>query len=204
MRPSLGEVLDQLERSRRLGFLGDGPVADHAAHALELLGAALRVGGGTVLDLGSGGGVPGLLALLEPAWTRVVLVDRSQRRCAFLRSCVAELGVGDLVDVVVGEAEIVARRDELRERADCVVARSFGPAAATVECAAPLVRVGGLVIVSDPPTGRSWPEDGLTALGLSELEHDGHTKLSIFEKTTPTDERFPRRAGVPARKPLWS
>lgn len=163
----------------------------------------MRVGGGTVLDLGSGGGLPGLLAILDPAWTRVLLVDRSQRRCAFLRTCVAELGVGDLVEVVVGEAEGLARREDLRERADAVVARSFGPPAATLECAAPLARVGGFIVVADPPAGRSWPADGLVLLGLSEVEHIGDTELSIFEKVERSDQRFPRRSGVPSRKPLW-
>lgn len=219
MSPSPEDVVSQLERSKRLGFLGDGPVADHVSHAQGLLSAARRGGGGTVVDLGSGGGLPGLLALLDPIWERVVLMDRSKRRCAFLRTCVAELGVADRVTVAVGEAEWLGRSTEYRNRADAVVARSFGPPSATLECAAPLVRLGGCIVVADPPGGRQWPPERLRLLGLTlspmrpSLESGlgppddevGETaiRMSVFEKTSETDDQFPRRQGVPVKKPLW-
>ncbi len=196
-------VCDQLSRSQRLGFLGDGPVADHVLHASYLLEAAAVVGGGTVVDLGSGGGVPGLVALLDDRWERIVLLDRSERRCAFLRSCVAGLGVGGRVEVVCSEAEALGRDSEFRGRADAVVARSFGPPAATLECASALCRRDGVVVVSDPPQGRQWPCDGLEKLGLVEAPADFETQLSVFYRVGELDPGFPRRPGVPAKRPLW-
>ncbi|MCP4960816.1 MAG: hypothetical protein GY925_16310 [Actinomycetia bacterium] len=203
MNISYEAVSDQLSRSQRLGFLGDGPVADHVRHASELLEAAGTVGGGTVVDLGSGGGVPGLVALLDERWERIVLLDRSERRCAFLRTCVAGLEVGGHVEVVCAEAEVLGRNPEFRGMADAVVSRSFGPAAATLECASALCRRDGVVVVSDPPQGREWPTEGLQQLGLVEITAGSTTQLSLFVRVGELSSQYPRRAGVPARRPLW-
>jgi 16S rRNA (guanine527-N7)-methyltransferase len=199
------QLLVQLDRSRQLGFLGDGPIAGQLAHAEAIVAAAGEAGGGTIVDLGSGGGLPGLAALLDGRWSRIVLLDRSARRCAFLRSVVAELGVAGYVEVVVAEAESAGRTAGVRHAADAVVSRSFGPPSATIECAAPLVRVGGVIVVADPPGGREWPTEGLAGLGLVVVTPAiaGAVQMTCFRSIMNCDARFPRRQGVPVKRPLW-
>src|SRR5690606_23429337 len=96
-----------LERSRRLGFLGPGSVR------VQVGGGRGCAAGGPgeaerSVDLGAGGGLPGL-GLLPPGGraARGVLLDAGGRRCEFLRESVAELGIGDRVQVVRGRAEEV-------------------------------------------------------------------------------------------------
>ena len=199
---SLPEVLAE---AQRLGFLGPGPVQRHIDHAVGMAGCLLRTAA-RGLDLGSGGGVPGLvMAEWKPA-LHLVLLDARERRCRFLRQAVRDLGVADRVEVVEERAEAAARRPDLRETIDVVVARSFGPPAVTAECAVGFLRLGGHLVVSEPPekAGR-WPVDGLETLGLSAGAPCGGGEASFvrFEKLR-LDDRWPRRVGIPAKRPLWS
>lgn len=193
-----------LATARALGFLGPGPVEDHIHHALRFaaaLGPRLR---GRALDLGAGGGLPGLvLAVADPAVTWV-FVDASQRRTAALAAAVADLDLGARVSVLCGRAEEVARDPAHRSAYDAVVARSFGPPAVVAECAAPLLRPGGALAVSEPPDdapGR-WPEEGLALLGLAPVP-SSDAGVFVAEQRAEAGERFPRRVGIPAKRPLF-
>jgi 16S rRNA (guanine527-N7)-methyltransferase len=197
------ELLAQLERARSLGFFGPGPVVDHLEHAAGFT-AALHDVTGRVVDLGSGGGVPGLpLALARPDLT-VVLVDATAKRCRFLEDAVAALELGDRVTVVEGRAEVLGR-GELRGTVDAVVARSFGPPAATAECAAPLLRIGGRLVVSEPPEGPPrWPAAGLRTLGMAPLELLAiRPRLQVLTQISACPDEYPRRDGLPAKRPLF-
>ena len=196
-----------LEEARRRGLLGPGPVAPHLTHAM---GFARALGGppaGPAVDLGSGGGLPGMaLALVWPA-TRWVLLDAGQRRTAFLLEAVEALGLGDRVEVLRGRAEEVGRRPDRRSRHALVVARSFGPPAVTAECAAPLLAVGGRLVVSEPPApaGLRWPAEAVRTLGLAlvaAVAEDGGT-YQVLEQWAPCPDRFPRRPGIPQKRPLF-
>lgn len=196
------ELVRQLERSRSLGFLGPGAVEEHVDHAAGFLEALTTVNG-TVIDLGSGGGVPGLvLACVRPDLT-LVLVDAMEKRCAFLEHATTALGLSN-VQVVHGRAEIVGR-SRLRGTADAVVARGFGSPAVTAECAAPLLRVGGHLVVSEPPGGAPrWPAEPLAVLGL----RLGHRSASgplvqILIQAAACPEMYPRRDGMPTKRPLF-
>lgn len=149
--------------------------------------------------------MPGLV--LAERWPRcsVVLVDASERRTEFVRRAAERLGLAR-VSVVRARAETIGRDPAHRGRADLVVARGFGPPAVTAECAAPLLRVGGRLIVSDPPndSGSRWRDIGVAELGL------GGRRLvrvpaafSVFEQRTLCPDRFPRRVGIPAKRPLF-
>jgi 16S rRNA (guanine527-N7)-methyltransferase len=164
-----------LLRSRQLGFLGPGPVADHVDHALRFaLALDLAPEGGVavpvqVADLGAGGGVPGLPVLLACPGVQAVLIDSSQRRCAFLVWATVELGLAGRADVLCARAEVVAHDPAWRESFDAVLARGFGSPSTTVECGGPLLRRGGRCAVSEPPGGREWPAGGLRRAGLREV-----------------------------------
>jgi 16S rRNA (guanine527-N7)-methyltransferase len=199
---------DVLERARRAGYLGPGPIADHVEHSL---GFATTAGDGpaVAVDLGTGGGVPGLvLALWWPA-SRWTLVDANARRVGFLSDAVRALGVGDRVHAVHDRAESYGRVAAHRGIADLVTARSFGPPAVVAECAAPLLRPGGRAIVSEPPVPdpSRWPADGLSLLGLTAVSAGSGpapaARYQVFVATGPCPDRFPRRAGIPAKRPLF-
>ena len=204
-----GGLAAVLDRSRSLGFLGPGSLrvqAEHAAGFAEVVGRAP----GRLLDLGSGGGIPGLVLAERWPETEVVLLDAAERRCRFLEESVADLGWPDRVRVVRARAEDAGRREDLRGGFDLVVARSFGTPAVTAECGAPFLRVGGELLVSEPPAdplgGKTerWPAEGLALLGLrpaGSWERPFHYRA--FEQAEPCPDRFPRRVGIPAKRPLF-
>ncbi len=210
-------MLNVLERSRIAGFLGPGPVADHIGHSEQFLAALLagREHGGSqrakastgplrLIDLGSGGGVPALPLLVVDPDLSAVLVDASQKRCSFLVWAIAELGLGDRIEVWCGRAEEIAHEDRARGQFDFVTARGFGPPATTVECSAPLLHEQGILAISEPPGGRSWPRIELAELGLAKLELDRqHRSIAVFARTGPVDGKFPRPSKDQQRTPLF-
>ncbi len=201
-----------LEEARRLGFLGPGPVEAHMGHAAGFA-TAIRswdTAPGTLrsaVDLGSGGGVPGLVLALDFVAVHWVLVDAARRRVAFLRTAVTELGLALRVAVIEARAEEFGRRAEHRGQHQLVVARGFGPAAVTAECAAPLLQVGGRAVVSEPPGGAGWrwPQPGLHMVGMaaaSAVTAEG-ASYQVLAQEHRCPDRYPRRTGVPSKRPLF-
>lgn len=157
---------DALASSQRIGMLGDRPVAEVIEHAGAFVDALQDVHG-VVIDLGSGGGVPGLVIAAARPDLRVVLVDRRATRTDHLRRLVARLGWRDRVEVVTSDVTSSAGFPPV----DAAVARGFGPPLATARAAAPLVRPGGLLAVSEPPRvdPTRWPDDDVRAAGWDRL-----------------------------------
>jgi 16S rRNA (guanine527-N7)-methyltransferase len=157
-----------------------------------------------VVDLGSGGGVPGLVLAARWPSASVVLLDASERRTAFLSDAAARLAPGR-VTVCRARAEDAGRDPALRGLADLVTARGFGPPAVTAECAAPLLRVGGRLIVSEPPEGPGrWPWEPLAEFGLAPLrEIRAPAAYAVLVQVDPCPDRFPRRVGIPAKRPRF-
>lgn len=198
----------QLEDARKRGMLGPGPVEAHLDHAEAMAAAVDGDFRGRLLDLGSGGGVPGVILLaVWPAATGVLL-DARQRRCSFLEVALRGLGLSDRGAVACGRAEELARREGFREGFDLVVARSFGGSATTAECAVGFLGAGGRLVVSEPPGDldpKRWPAEGLGELGLlgPELRRREGVGVAVLTAAGPPGERWPRRVGVPGRRPLW-
>jgi 16S rRNA (guanine527-N7)-methyltransferase len=197
-----------LERAQGRGFVGPGPVTFHVEHAEALASAVEAKFRGRFLDLGAGAGVPGLALLL--VWPRATgtLLDSQRRRCQFLEGAVIELGVEDRARVACGRAEELARDPEHRGAYDLVVARGFGSPAVTAECGVGFLKAGGRLVVSEPP-GRvrpdRWPPDGVADLGLRgpKRRGDEDAHVAVLTLAAPVSERWPRRTGVPAKRPLW-
>lgn len=193
-----------LEESRRLGFLGPGPLAPQIAHARGFA-STLERAPESFLDLGAGGGIPGLV--LGRCWpeARGVLLDAMVRRTEFLHQACEDLGFAPRIAVVCDRAESAARAPELRGRFAVVVARSFGPPAVTAECAAGFLAPGGTLVVSEPPTDdHRWPAEGLARLGLA-LIREVRTDAGyvLLQQVEALEDRYPRRVGVPRKRPLW-
>ncbi|MGH9245838.1 MAG: 16S rRNA (guanine(527)-N(7))-methyltransferase RsmG [Acidimicrobiales bacterium] len=198
-------MLAALRRARDLGFLGPGDVRSHLAHAAVFVRVCEPPA--QALDLGSGGGIPGLalaLAWPESTW---VLLDANERRTAFLVTAVADLGLADRVGVRRARAEVAGRDPDGRGAFDVVVARGFGPPPVTAECGSPFLRVGGRLVVSEPPTEdpTRWDPAGLAELGLriGPRADEPQARVQVLEQGSPCPVRFPRRTGIPAKRPLW-
>jgi 16S rRNA (guanine527-N7)-methyltransferase len=204
--PADAALLGVLAEAQARGFLGPGPLEAPIRHArafAALLPTDLPAEA-DLLDLGSGGGLPALpLALVWPSsqWT---LVDAMRRRTSFLEEAVFTLGLAARVEVVTARAE--ALPVGWRGRFDAVTARGFGPPAVVAECSAPWTRVGGMVVISDPPGGGAdrWSADGLALLGLvREISMVGPPALTGLRQRSACPDRFPRRTGIPLKRPLW-
>jgi 16S rRNA (guanine527-N7)-methyltransferase len=179
-RPVATGLIEVLEESRRLGFLGGRPVADVIEHARSFVENLEDVGSDmTILDMGSGGGVPGLVIAHDLADVSIVLLDRRRTRTDFLERVTRRLGWFPRVDVIVGDAaQPPPQRAESFDRA---VARGFGPPVKTLTTAVRWVRVGGEILISEPPDGDRWNDVDLSPLGVERLP------------STPSIARFVRR-----------
>jgi 16S rRNA (guanine527-N7)-methyltransferase len=206
--PVLPELVSALGDARRLGFFGPQPIAGQLEHAQSFVDAleAEGVGPTDFLDLGSGGGLPGLL--FAARWTdrRATLLDASVRRTAFLRGTVEVLGWADRVAVAEGRAELLAKSPPLRGAFPLVIARSFAAPAVTAEIGGAFLEVGGVLAVSEPedPSDR-WPSDPLAQIGLRLLGivAGANARVALISRTAPVEERWPRAIGIPTKRPLW-
>jgi 16S rRNA (guanine527-N7)-methyltransferase len=216
LSPDRHEALfEVLEDARRLGYLGPGHLEGHVLHALACGDVLARVlaqapceetRAVAVIDLGSGAGLPGLVLGLQWPTLGLTLLEAQDRRVAFLRSALPRLGLGDRVEVVRARAEDLGRTPARRSGFRAAVARSFGPPAVTAECAAPFLEQGGLLVVSEPPEGSAgrWPAEGLARLGMRYAGAEGgEFHFAVLEQVLPCPDRFPRRSGVPAKRPLF-
>lgn len=201
-----GLLLDLLAEARRRGFLGPGRLEQQLKHSEEMarLGRAPE---GRFLDLGSGGGLPGLVLAATYPSASGTLLDASERRTAWLQEAVQRLGWDDRVTIVRARAEEAARDRDLRVRFGLVVARSFGPPPVTAECARGFLAPGGTLVVSEPAvtTESRWDLTGLATLGLTfpELRRGVDATVAVMAAVGPPEDRWPRRLGIPAKRPLW-
>jgi 16S rRNA (guanine527-N7)-methyltransferase len=198
-----------LEESRARGYLGPQAIEPQISHAqgFALCWEAIRVTPpADLLDLGSGGGLPGLV-LLDRWRCHEVFLDSMAKRSNFLSETLAWPGAPQRGEVVIARAEEAARWPELEGKFDLVTARSFGPPAVTAECAVRFLKVGGVLIVSEPPGERSndrWSESGLSLLGLVAQGRSRYgTAYEVLVKESTTDKEYPRPSGIPKKRPLF-
>ena len=177
--PVVGESLELvLAEARQLGFLGPGPLAQQVRHAkgFVMVARPLFVTTSTprLVDMGAGGGLPGLVMAQQWPEASLVLLEANERRSAFLRRVVDRLEVADRVSILQERAEICGRDREWRATFDGAIARSFGRPAVLAECAAPLLKPGAWVVVSEPPTStRVTTAQRESALGAGTSTHPG-------------------------------
>lgn len=201
-----------LSRSFEMGFLGGMPIDEQVDHALGFVGlveAELGRAPQSVIDLGTGGGVPGLV--LACCWpdARVVLMDGSEKRITFLSEAIQQVAGAEHAQVELGRAEELGHRPDLRELFEVVTSRSFGSPAVTAECGSSFAMLGGIMVISEPPESAEterWPADGLEKVGLvpaGQFRAADRFGYQVIRKQVALDERYPRRVGVPAKRPLF-
>ena len=206
-------LLAALDRAQQLGFLGPKDIEVQLAHSLafaeltvRLLAPASQIGDVRIADLGSGGGIPGLVILMLLPWTQLCFVDSSQKRMVILREQLQQLGLEERSSVACIRAEAFGREESSRGTFDAVVARGFAGPGVTAECAAPLLKPDGFLVVSDAPEEHMdrWPVAGLRQLGL--VVHERVAAPYHFFVGRQADDcpaRYPRRVGIPEKRPLF-
>lgn len=174
----------------------------HVEETRRLLSVADPEHGARVVDIGSGGGVPGLvLSVLRPdLWVSLVEADR--RRAAFLVHASALCGCRRLT-VLPRRAEEVGRDPEHRAAYHLAVSRAAAPAPVLFELALPLLREGGrlLALVGDAAAEARRAAAAAHACG-GDSPREAAPGILAVTKVAPTPERLPRRPGVPSRHPL--
>ena len=198
-----------LEESRARGFLGPGsiePQIEHAngfAHCWEEIHDSPPL---NFLDLGSGGGLPGLV-LLERWDCRGVLLDSMTKRTKFLEEVSHWNGAPGQLEVVTGRAEEIARETSFDGAFHLVTARSFGPPSVVAECAIRFLKIDGILAVSEPPDDDDdlrWSREGPQELGYEDLGRVRYgAAFRVLIKRRTTSATFPRDVGIPKKRPLF-
>jgi len=205
-----------LAHNRRAGLTTITDPAEIAVkHFLDSLTALLvaDIGAGDrAADVGSGGGFPGVVLAAARPQGCYLLIEANQRRAGFLVKLTAELCLRE-VSVVRGRAEEVGREPGHRGKYDWVLGRAVAPMPTLLEYCLPLARVGGAVVAHKGPEAEEEMAGSAVALEklggraramerLSLPRGMGERVLVVVEKTGETPEAYPRRPGIPRRRPL--
>ena len=192
-----------------------GPIEVRQKHFLDSLSCVLALQGtplGRVVDVGSGAGFPGLpLKVLFPEM-KLTLVESVEKKTRFLSHIVGELKL-DGVEIVTGRAERMGQDPVHREKYDWSLARAVAGLPVLVEYLLPLVKLGGRALVQKGESAVKELEEAGQAIevlggrldrsipveipGIEEQRH-----LVVIEKVAPTPQKYPRREGIPAKRPI--
>jgi 16S rRNA (guanine527-N7)-methyltransferase len=181
----------------------------HVADSLTALDLQAVRSASRIVDIGSGAGFPGLPLAVALPGADLRLLESSARRCAFIERACSAAGVRNAT-VVASRVEAWAPGDQQQ---DVVTARAVAPLAVLCEYAAPLLRLGGALVVWRGHRDRAAEESAVRAAALLGLEsrapvrsepypgsQDHH--LHVYVKVGPTPARFPRRPGIASKRPL--
>lgn len=168
--------------------------------------------GSQVVDVGAGGGFPGIPLKLAFPGIHLLLLESARKKAAFLEHLVSILGL-DEVEVLNGRAEDLAHRPELRESFDLALARGLARLPVLLEYSLPFCRMGGKTVAHkhggldeelksasralETLGGRLCPQIPVQVTGLMD-----NRVLVVVEKVAATPAMYPRRVGVPAKRPL--
>lgn len=165
-----------------------------------------------IIDVGSGAGLPGIPLKIVLGQAELVLLESVGKKTAFLEELVRQLLL-DKVQVITGRAEEVAHQPEYRQRFSVVVSRALAKLPTLVELTLPFCQVGG-VTIAQKKGGISREIDeaaaAITVLGgkpleVSKIELPGISSdrcLVIIDKVQSTPTKYPRRSGMPAKRPI--
>lgn len=191
------------------GVLGrpDPGLVEDCLVLLPLLGGAL-----SLIDVGSGGGLPGLPLKLARPELAVTLLEANRKKAAFLVQATAQLRL-EGVRVLAERAEVAGQDPGQRERYDVATARALAPLNVLAELCLPFVRPGGRLLAMKASLGAELAaaRPAIAELGGGEPEvvlapspARAEGRIVVVEKVAPTPAAYPRRTGVPARRPLGS
>lgn len=213
----LRDFATSLARTRGMSAIRD-PEESFSRHVLDSLAllpameAHLGVKHARLVDVGCGPGLPGLvLAVARPEWN-FTLMDAQAKRIAFVQEAAHHLQLNN-TRAIQARAESFAREEEHREAYDAAVARAVADTRVLAELCLPLVRVGGFVFAAkgvEPHEEIESARDAVDLLGGQVKEvvdvdsryEQGARTVVIIDKVRPTPEKYPRREGIPNKRPL--
>ena len=186
-------------------------------HFLDSLTCILAMGSpttGRMIDVGSGAGFPGLPIKIACPQIRLTLVESTGKKIDFCRMVVEYLGLKE-VEVIHARGEEVGHWEAHREAYDWAVARAVATLPVLVEYLFPFIRVGGVAIAQKGETGPAEAHAAAAALHILggrirqlipvQLPRVAETRyLLVMSKEAATPEDYPRRPGIPSKKPLGS
>jgi len=193
-----------LDRNRSLNLTAARTPEAFAGQILDAL-TLLPYAASPLIDVGSGAGLPGIVLAIAGG-CEVTLVDATAKKVAFLADALRALDLPGRA--LAGRAEELARDPELRERFACATARAVGPAPTVLELTLPFLCVGGRALLQrgawEPHESDACADAALVLGGRmsEEITLGDRRRIVVVDKVAPTVARFPRRAGVPARRPL--
>jgi 16S rRNA (guanine527-N7)-methyltransferase len=193
-----------LEANRRFNLTGAKSADELSLHLIDSLSVVPYVREPYV-DIGSGAGFPAV-PLAIATGIEITLVEATLKKARFLEALLEGL---DLRGAVVAErAETAGHRDDLRERFASGTARAVAGAPTVAELLLPFVATGGVAVMQRGafnPAERTSLEDAALVLGgslESEVELDRDRRILLVRKQAATPFRFPRRPGIPEKRPL--
>ena len=168
--------------------------------------------GWRLIDVGTGAGIPGIPLKIALPDIKLVLLEAVAKKAAFLRHITHKLGLDD-VEVVVGRAEEVAHQAQYREKFKLALSRAVAPLPTLAELVLPFCAVGGGFIApkkEDIGEEISQAARAIDILGgrLGEVkpveleEFSDERYLVVIDKVAPSPPKYPRRPGIPAKRPL--
>ena len=166
----------------------------------------------SVIDVGSGAGLPGIPLKILFREMRLVLLEATAKKAAFLEHRKRQLGLDD-IEIVVGRAEEVAHQVQYREQFDVVLSRAVASLPTLAELTLPFCAIGGSFIAQkkgDITLEISQASRAISLLGGSmrevkrvDLTEFGDERwLVIIDKISPTPPQYPRRPGMPNKRPI--
>lgn len=193
-----------LEANRQFNLTGAKTAAEFAPHILDSLSIAPQVRE-SLVDIGSGGGLPAI-PLGIVTGVPVTMIESTVKKARFLERILDELGLRG--EVIAERAETAGHDSRLREQFATGTARAVSSAPTVVELLLPLIAVGGEAVlqrgVLDERERHALSDAALMLGGAVESESilDGDRRVVLVRKTAPTSARFPRRTGIPEKRPL--
>lgn len=166
------------------------------------------------IDIGAGAGFPGLPLKIIRTQLRLTLLESTGKKVSFLEHMVRKLGLQG-VELIKGRAEELGRRPDRRESYDVALARAVAQLPVLLEYALPLLKLGGVFVAQKGMEIEDEVEDARSAMEilggrikevkavqLPGIEAPRH--LVVVEKVAPTPQKYPRRVGLPGKRPLTS
>ena len=189
-------------------------VVEHLSDSLSCLLIEDLWSSSSVVDVGTGGGLPGVPLAISRPELRVTLLEATEKKVRFLDYAREKLGLRNL-DLIQGRVEEEGKKAAYRETFELAVARALAELPVVVEYCAPLVRVGGKILAMK---GRLTKEElsrgeaasrelGIEVREVREVKYQAglpqkERRLVVFEKVLATPEKFPRRVGLAKKRPL--
>ena len=206
------ELLEEKNRVINLTAITDLEEAawKHYADSLAILKFNDLRGFSTLLDVGSGAGLPGIPLKIICPWLNVTLLDSVGKKVNFHREVIAEMGL-EGIHSVHARSEDAAHSEDMRERFDVVTARAVSNLSTLAEYCLPFVRKGGLFVAYKAETADQElkeAEKAIRILGgkVSAKENykiaDNNRNLIFIEKRGKTPSKYPRKAGTPLKSPI--